>query len=325
MGQDFSTLICNEKDVKVEKTFAEIAKMKITFEELQVFISVIDCGSITAAAEQLNLTISTVSRALLRLEEKMQTTLVYRTTRKIKLSDEGAAFLQKSREIIQLAQEAEEMLSTRQSIPSGKLRIDASTPFLTRVIAPLIPLFSEQYPQVELEITNFEGFTNLLEKKTDVAFRIGELKDSSLNATLIGYSQRRLLASPTYLKKYGVPTRIEDLANHRLLGFTAPESLNIWPLNMDDGTPLKITPDISASSGEVLLHLAIHGSGILLSSDFVSYEALANGELVQILTAQTNKLRQPIHAVYYRNQAVSPRLRCFIDFVKKHSSQIETH
>lgn len=324
MWRDFSILNCNEKAVKVRKTFAEIAKMKITFEELQVFISVIDCGSITAAAEQLNMTISTVSRALLRLEEKMQTTLVYRTTRKIKLSDEGAAFLQKSREIVQLAQEAEEMLSTRQTIPSGKLRIDASTPFLTRVIAPLIPLFSEQYPQIELEIINFEGFTNLLEKNTDVAFRIGELKDSSLNATLIGYSQRRLLASPAYLKKYGVPTSIEDLVNHRLLGFTAPESLNIWPLNMSDGTPLKITPDISASSGEVLLHLALHGSGILLSSDFVSYEALANGELVQILTAQTNKLRQPIHAVYYRNQAISPRLRCFIDFVKKYSTQIET-
>lgn len=316
--------MCHEKAVKVRKTFAGIAKMKMTFEELQVFISVVDCGSITAAAEQLNMTISTVSRTLLRLEEKIQTTLIYRTTRKIKLSDEGGAFLQKAREIVQLAQEAEEMLSARQTIPSGKLRIDASTPFLTRVIAPLLPLFSEQYPQIELEITNFEGFTNLLEKKTDVAFRIGSLKDSSLNATLIGYNQKRLLASPAYLKKYGVPSCVDDLIHHRLLGFTAPETLNIWPIKMADGTPLKITPDIAAASGEVLFHLAVQGCGILLSSDFVSYEALANGQLVQVLTEQTDEVKQPIHAVYYRNQAVSPRLRCFIDFVKKHGTQIET-
>ncbi|EKT63010.1 LysR family transcripitonal regulator [Providencia burhodogranariea DSM 19968] len=314
----------NEKAVNVKKTFVKIAKMKITFEELQVFISVVDCGSITAAAEQLNMTISTVSRALLRLEEKMYTTLIYRTTRKIKLSDEGIAFLQKSREIVQLAQDAENMLSARQSIPSGKLRIDASTPFLTRVLAPLIPQFNEQYPQVELEITNFEGFTNLLEKKTDIAFRIGPLKDSSLNATLMGYSQKRIVASPSYLQKYGVPTRLDDLKNHRLLGFTTPESLNIWPLKTEDGASFKVTPDISATSGEVLFHLAIHGGGILLSSDFVCLEAMANGQLVQILTEQTVYGKQPIHAVYYRTQAVSPRLRCFIDFVKKHSTQIES-
>ncbi len=321
--RDFFILMCLEKAIKVRKTFVGIAKMKMTFEELQVFISVVDCGSMTAAAEQLNMTISTVSRLLLRLEEKIQTTLIYRTTRKIKLSDEGCAFLQKAREIVQLAQETEEMLSARQTIPSGKLRVDASTPFLTRVIAPLMPLFSEQYPQITLEITNFEGVTNLLEKKTDVAFRIGQLKDSSLNATLIGYSQKRLLASPAYLSKYGMPNTIDDLHHHRLLGFTTPETLNIWPINKADGTPLKITPDMSASSGEVLFQLALQGCGILLSSDFVSHEALSTGQLVQVLTKQTDRVRQPIHAVYYRNQAVSPRLRCFIDFVKKHATQIE--
>ncbi|HGN1705110.1 TPA: LysR substrate-binding domain-containing protein [Providencia rettgeri] len=297
--------------------------MKITFDELQAFISVVDCGSITAAAEQLNLTISTVSRLLLRLEEKIETTLLYRTTRSIKLSDEGSAFLQKAREIVDLAQQAEEMLSVRQTIPSGKLRIDAPTPFLTHVIAPLIPSFHERYPQIELEINNYEGITNLLEKRIDVAFRIGVLKDSSLNATLLGFSQKRLVASPIYLEKYGVPQRVEELKKHCLLGFTHPESLNTWPVKSSDGNLLKIQPDIAGASGEVLFHLAVQGTGILCSADFVTRDALANGQLTQVLENETVMIRQPINAVYYRNQAVSPRLRCFIDFIKKYSTKIE--
>lgn len=313
----------NEKDAKVKITFAGNAIMKITFEELQAFISVVDSGSITSAAEQLNMTISTVSRALLRLEKKMDTTLLYRTTRSIKLSDEGTAFLQKAREIIDLAHEAEEMLSVRQAIPSGKLRIDASTPFLTHVIAPLIPLFHERYPQVELEIHNYEGVTNLLENRIDVAFRIGVLKDSSLNATLLGFSQKRLVASPAYLAKYGVPQNSNELKKHCLLGFTQPDSLNIWPVKNANEDLLKIKPNIAGTSGEVLFHLAIQGAGILCSADFVTMDAFASGQLVQVLEKETVVIRQPINAVYYRNQAVSPRLRCFIDFIKKYSTKIE--
>lgn len=297
--------------------------MKFTFEELQAFISVVDCGSITSAAEQLNMTISTVSRLLLRLEEKMDTTLLYRTTRSIKLSDEGATFLQKAREIVDLAQEAEEMLSVRQAIPSGKLRIDASTPFLTHVIAPLIPSFHERYPQVELEIHNNEGVTSLLENRIDVAFRIGVLKDSSLNATLLGFSQKRLVASPAYLEKYGVPQSVSELNKYCLLGFTQPDSLNIWPVKNANDDLLKITPNIAGASGEVLFHLAVQGSGILCSADFVTMDAFASGQLVQVLEEETVVIRQPINAVYYRNQAVSPRLRCFIDFIKKYSTKIE--
>jgi DNA-binding transcriptional LysR family regulator len=322
-GGNSSILKAVEKPIMVRITFAGNAIMKITLEELQTFISVVDYGSITAAADQQCMTISTVSRALLRLEEKVKTTLLYRTTRAIKLSDEGAAFLQKAREIVRLAQEAEDLLSARQSIPSGKLRIDASTPFLTHVIAPLIPLFYERYPQVELEINNYEGVTNLLEKKTDVAFRIGTLKDSSLSATLLGYTQKRLVASPAYLEKYGIPETIEDLHKHCLLGFTTPESLNYWPLENADGSLLKITPHIACASGEVLHHLALQGTGILSSSDFVSLDAFANGGLVKVLEQKTITMKQPINAVYYRNQAVSPRLRCFIDFIKKHSTKID--
>ncbi|MEX0448082.1 LysR substrate-binding domain-containing protein [Xenorhabdus sp. SGI246] len=253
--------------------------MKITLEEMQVFIAVVDSGSITAAAERLDLTISTTSRALLRLEEKMDSTLLYRTTRRIKLSEEGAAFLQKARE-------------------------------------------AEIYPQITLELTNYEGVTNLLEKHTDIAFRIGSLTDSSLHATLLGHSQLRILASPLYLQRYGEPETVEELQQHCLLGFTAPENLNEWPLYDGDKKGFKITPTIAASSGEILCNLARKGVGIVCLSDFMTHEMRETGEFKQILPHITFEQKQPINAVYYRNQTLSPRLRCFIDFIKSYSSSL---
>ncbi|MDC9581356.1 LysR family transcriptional regulator [Xenorhabdus sp. PR6a] len=296
--------------------------MKITLEEMQVFIAVVDSGSITAAAEQLDLTISATSRALSRLEEKMASTLLYRTTRRMKLSEEGAAFLQKAREIVKLTQEAEDLLLTRQTIPSGTLRVDASTPFLLHVINPLIGQFHEIYPQISLELTNYEGVTNLLEKRTDIAFRIGPLADSSLHATLLGYSQLRILASPIYLQRFGEPKTVDELQQHCLLGFTSPESLNEWPLYQGEKKGVKITPTIAASSGEILCNLVRKGIGIACLSDFMTYEMRESGEFRQILAGITDDHKQPINAVYYRNQALSPRLRCFIDFIKQHSRRI---
>ncbi|OTA14336.1 LysR family transcriptional regulator [Xenorhabdus vietnamensis] len=293
--------------------------MKITLEEMRVFIAVVNCGSITAAAEQLDLTISATSRALLRLEEKMDSTLLYRTTRRIKLSEEGAAFLQKAREVMRLAQEAEEVLINHKTIPSGILRVDASTPFLLHVVTPLVAQFHEIYPQIALELTNYEGVTNLLEKHTDIAFRIGSLTDSSLHATLLGHSQLRILASPLYLQRYGEPKTVDELQQHCLLGFTAPESLNEWPLYHDDKKGFKITPTVAASSGEILCNMVRKGVGIACLSDFMTHEMRENGEFKQVLTHITFEQKQPINAVYYRNQTLSPRLRCFIDFIKNHS------
>ncbi|OBU02621.1 LysR substrate-binding domain-containing protein [Morganella psychrotolerans] len=297
--------------------------MNITLEEMRVFIAVVDSGSITAAAAQSGLTVSATSRALLRLEEKMNSTLVLRTTRRLKLSEEGAVFLHKARDVVQLAQEAEDVLMNHQLIPSGILRVDASTPFLLHVITPLVAQFNELYPQIRLELTNYEGVINLLEKQTDIAFRIGPLADSSLHATLLGHSRLRILASPRYLQQYGEPKTPQELTQHRLLGFTSPESLNEWPLFYDDKKGLKITPSISASSGEILCNLTRQGAGIVCMSDFMTHEVRESGEFRQILTSFTYESKQPINAVYYRSQTLSPRLRCFIDFIVQHSQSLK--
>ncbi|CAJ96945.1 DNA-binding transcriptional regulator, LysR family [Cupriavidus necator] len=291
--------------------------MKTTIDELLAFAAVVDTGSITAAAEQLKLTVSAASRTLGRLEEKLQTTLLRRTTRRLELTEEGAAFLEHARAILAMVDEAEEQIAARRLRPVGRLRVDAATPFMLHVIVPLLEGFRASYPEVELELNSNEGIIDLIEKRTDVAFRIGQLKDSTLHARPIGTSRIRILASPGYLKRHGTPTKPAQLAQHALLGFTQPESLNDWPLRDDDGSVLHIKPTIASSSGETLRSLALNGQGIACLSDFMTRDDRQDGRLVQLFAKQTLDVRQSINAVYYRNTALASRITCFVEYVVK--------
>lgn len=291
--------------------------MKTTIDELLAFAAVVDSGSITAAAEQLKLTVSATSRTLGRLEEKLQTTLLRRTTRRLELTEEGAAFLEHARAIVAMVDEAEEQIAARRMRPVGRLRVDAATPFMLHVIVPLLEGFRASYPEVELELNSNEGIIDLIEKRTDVAFRIGQLKDSTLHARAIGTSRIRILASPDYLKRHGTPTKPAQLAQHALLGFTQPESLNDWPLRDDDGGVLHIKPTIASSSGETLRSLALNGEGIVCLSDFMTRDDRRDGRLVQLFAKQTLDVRQSINAVYYRNTALASRITCFVEYVVK--------
>lgn len=283
--------------------------MKITLDELQAFAAVVDSGSITAAAQQLDLTVSAASRTLARLEEKLKTTLLRRTTRRLELTEEGRAFLQDARAIIESVENAEEQMLARREMPSGRLRVDAATPFMLHVIVPLVRGYRERFPKVELELNSNEGIIDLLERRTDVAFRIGRLKDSTLHSRL------RMLASPAYVEAHGLPRKVEDLGRHTLLGFTQPESLNVWPILGADGEPLRIEPAIWSSSGETLRQLALDGAGIVCLSDFMTAHDRDAGRLVPVLARQTLDVQQPINAVYYRNTAISSRIASFVDYL----------
>jgi len=289
--------------------------MKITLDELQAFAAVVDTGSITAASELLGLTVSATSRTLGRLEEKLQTTLLRRTTRRLELTEEGAAFLQRARAILASVDEAEELMAARRMRPAGRLRVDAATPFMLHVLVPLIAGFRERYPEVELELNSNEGIIDLIEKRTDVAFRIGVLKDSTLHARPVGTSQVRVLASPAYLQRHGLPAEPGQLARHALLGFTQPESLNDWPLRDAAGNTVRIRPMLASSSGETLRHMALSGLGLVCLSDFMTREDRRCGQLVQLFAGQTLDVRQSINAVYYRNTALAARITCFVDYV----------
>jgi len=289
--------------------------MKTTLDELQAFVAVVDTGSITAAAEQLEQTISATSRTLGRLEEKLQTTLLRRTTRRLELTEEGSAFLQYARNILSSVDEAEEQMAARRLRPVGRLRVDAATPFMLHVIVPQIARFRVHFPDVELELNSNEGIVDLIEKRTDVAFRIGALKDSTLHARPIGSSRIRILASPDYLKRRGTPAKSTQLEQHDLLGFTQPDTLNDWPLRRADGNVTHIKPTIASSSGETLRQMALAGLGIVCLSDFMTLGDRQSGRLVQLLVRQTLDMRQPINAVYYRNTTLSSRITCFVDYL----------
>lgn len=297
------------------------AAMKTSLDELLAFSTVVAAGSISAAAQQLGQTASGISRALSRLEEKLEVTLLQRTTRRLELTEEGQAFLLQARRIIASVEEAEEQMSMRRQTPAGRLRVNAAAPFVLHAVVPLIKGFREHYPNIELELHSSDQIIDLIEQRTDVAIRIGPLRDSTLHARPLGSSRRRVLASPAYLAEYGVPESVEALHQHSLLGFTQPESLNQWPLRHAQGDSFTIVPSLNASSGETLRQLALEGVGIVCLSDFMTHLDLSRGSLVEILAEHTLEVRQPIHAVYYRNTALTSRITCFLDYL---SSELST-
>ncbi|MGF6262067.1 DNA-binding transcriptional LysR family regulator [Paraburkholderia youngii] len=301
--------------------------MKTSTDELLVFVTVIDSGSITAAAEKLGQTVSGVSRALTRLEQKLDTALVRRTTRRLHLTEEGDAFLQRARAILDALEEAEESVARGRQRPSGRLRVDAASPFMLHCVAPHMTAFSALYPEIRLELTSNERIVDLLDQKVDIAIRIGALQDSTLHARALGESRLRVLASPAYLAEHGEPSTLDALRTHRLIGFTAPEHLNRWPLReggrgtkrvkgqRDQAALLKIEPSIIASSGETLRQLALSGWGIACLADFMTAADVRDNRLVPILGNLLVDERQPVHAVYYQSASLAGRVQCFLDFI----------
>ncbi|WP_066273469.1 LysR family transcriptional regulator [Hydrogenophaga palleronii] len=289
--------------------------MKATLEELTVFLAVVDAGSLTAAAEHLKQPVSTTSRLLARLEEKLQTTLLRRTTRRLDLTDEGSRFARDARHIMEAVQLAEDGLMERRGRLSGPLRVDAATPFMLHVLAPLMPGFQSLHPEVKLVLSSNDGFIDLLEQRVDMAVRIGELEDSTLHSRLLGCTRIRLLASPHYLRQAGTPVETKDLLQHALLGFIHPESLNTWPVRHADGKLLRAEPAMLAGSGETLRQLALNGQGIVCLSDFMTARDVVEGRLVEVLPGLTEPSSRPVHAVYYQQSAISSRIASVVRYL----------
>jgi len=295
-------------------------------EPLIAFCAVIDTGSFSNAAQRLGQTPSGVSRTISRLEKQLGMTLMHRTTRRLDLTEEGAWLLGRARRILAELDDTEAQAAARRTQPSGLVRVNAATPTLDHLLAPLVPAFLEAYPQVELELTSGETVVDLIEERADVAIRIGPLADSTLRARRLGSSRILVLAAPGYLERHGTPASVADLARHRLLGFTAPASLNIWPLRNDDiegqeaGWPATLT--VTASSGETVRHLALAGAGIASLSDFLTRADVAAGRLVPVLTDASLPWTQPVWAVFYKQGALAPRVAALVDFLAEHLASV---
>lgn len=286
-------------------------------DELALFVAVVEAGSFRQAVDNLGIDNSVVSRGVKRLEQKLATQLLNRTTRRVTLTDEGDWFYRRAANLLDEMAAAENQLLARRQQPQGILRVDAATPFILHQLVPLIGEFRRRYPAIELQLESSDGFINLLERRVDVAIRIGELADSSLRALPLGSSRLRILAAPAYLARCGTPVLPADLAQHQLLGFSTSDNLNLWPLMGEHGDRLAIAPQLKASSGETLRQLALAGEGLVCLSDFMTAADRASGALVEVLARSNSGASRPIHAVFYTDAQRDPRLRAWLDFLRE--------
>lgn len=294
----------------------------IDVEALIAFSAVMDAGSFTKAAERLGQTPSGVSRTIARLEDHLGLTLLHRTTRRLHLTDEGAWLLERARALLADLANTEAEAAARRSQPSGLVRVNAATPAFDHLLAPLVPAFLDAYPLVQLELTSGETVVDLIEERADMAIRIGQLPDSTLNARRLGSSRIRVLAAPSYLARHGMPASVAELARHRLLGFSAPASLNTWPLLHEGAEGYTIAPAVNASSGETVRHLALNGAGIASLSDFMTRADVAAGRLVPVLAEAALPWSQPVWAVFYKQGALAPRVAALVDFLARELSTV---
>jgi DNA-binding transcriptional LysR family regulator len=288
--------------------------VKSKTEDLEAFLTVVDTGSFSGAASLLNQQVAKVSRAVTRLETQLDVTLLNRTTRRLELTEEGALFLRYARDSLNTLEKGEEALKLLKHAPSGKLRVDAASPFVLHQLAPLVKPFNKLYPDISLDITSHDSIIDLLEHKTDIAIRIGDLGDSNLHARHLGRSKLYLVASPEYLKDNPINGDVSSLPQHKLIGFSDSASLNKWPLKQEP----KLSFHLQASSGETIRHLCLAGQGIALLSYFMIHHDIENGTLVPIFKDDivSPNRREAVQAVYYKNSAVSSRITAFLDFIQ---------
>lgn len=291
--------------------------MKASSEELKVFIAVVESGSFSRAAEQLQMANSAVSRTVKKLENKLGVSLLTRTTRQLALTYEGELYFRRVQKLILEMATAENELIERQQAPQGVLRIDAATPVILNLLMPMIKPFRERYPAVTLSLISSEGFINLIDRKVDVAIRAGDLTDSTLRARLLFTSYRKMVATPAYLAKYGKPASVEALAQHQCLGFVETPRLNRWPVSANGSDLYEIDAAMSSNSGETIKQLCLNDQGIACLSDFMVNAEIAAGTFVEVLAHQSVPVEMPFNAVYYSDLGVSQRVRAFIDFLSE--------
>jgi DNA-binding transcriptional LysR family regulator len=277
-------------------------------------LTVVDSGGFSAAAQTLDIQVARVSRSISKIESQLGISLFNRTTRRVELTEEGRQFVDSIRAGLRIIQEAEEEIVSRGELPKGRLRVDAASPFVFHQLVPLVSDFNEAYPDIELELTSNEGFVDLIEKRTDVAIRIGRLTDSTLHARPLGKSALYMVASPSYLSKRGIPQSAEELSSHQTVGFTGAKVLNHWPLPNQG----YVEPTITASNGETVRQLVLAGNGIACLSGFMIQRDISEGRLIPVLEGVKlrDTERERVNAVFYKSSSVSKRISAFIDFIQ---------
>lgn len=282
---------------------------------MAVFARVVEASSFTEAARRLGTSKAAVSKQVSRLEERLGARLLNRTTRRLSLTEVGAAFYEHCARIVAEAEEAELAVTRLHAVPRGTLRVDVPVNFGMRYLAPLLPDFMGHYPELAVDITFNDRFIDLVDEGYDLAVRIGHLPDSSLVARKLAESRRVVCASPDYWERHGRPSHPAELAAHNCFGYSYLATRNEWRFRGPDGPiAIRVSGSMHSNNGDALRAAAAAGIGVALVPVFLAPEDLRAGRLEPVLEA-FEEAPPGIYAVYPHNRHLSAKVRAFVDYL----------
>jgi DNA-binding transcriptional LysR family regulator len=283
--------------------------------EMNAFVRVAERGSFAAAAADLGLTPSALSKLVARIEDRLGVRLLTRTTRKLALTAEGELFVARSREILASIEAAEAEVTAASERPRGHLRISVGTAVAKQILGPALPVFLDNYPDITVELHVSDRQVDLVAEQIDVAIRSGALGDSTLVARKVGEATRVICASPRYLEKHGTPQVPADLLQHNCLTLPGP-AWSQWPFHTHEGiNRLAVSGTFTSDNADLLLDVALAGLGIARLADFMVARATRDGALVRLLVDSHVPESFPIHALTVPGRHRAPRIRAFVDFL----------
>ena len=284
--------------------------------EMEVFVRVVELGGFSAAARALRMTPSAVSKLVARLEARLGARLVNRSTRRIELTAEGSAFYERAVRVLADLDDAERGAAAR-AAPHGRVRINANVPFGDHFLLPLVPEFLALYPDIQLDIVLTDQVIDLMEERTDVAIRAGELKSSQLMARKLGETRMVVVGAPAYLARCGTPRVPADLAGHNCLKLGYARAIEGWPM-LEGGQATMVAPlgNAMTSNGDALRRIVVGGLGLARMAVFQVREDIAAGRLVPLLEAFNPGDLEAVHAVYLgQGRHLPARVRALLDFL----------
>jgi DNA-binding transcriptional LysR family regulator len=289
-------------------------------DSLRIFVATQRKGSLSAAARSLSLSPATISRRISALEEELGVQLVDRTSRNLKMTEAGQAFLERAEVVLEAMAEAEQAAHSSRQRPEGRLRVHSRTHIGLRVLAPLLPRFARQYPDIRIELDLSEHPVNLVEHDFDVDIRTGESSDSGFVIKRLLSSDEVLVASPAFLKVYSRIKHPSDLPHVPCLTYRREHEVTTWKYVDEQGEQqnLVIVGAVSANNGELLRLAALGGMGVALLSEPTVRSNLQDGSLVRLLPDYRFAVRafsNGIFAVFRQNRSLPLKVRAFVDFV----------
>lgn len=292
------------------------------FKQLESFVAVATLGSLSAAARAEGVAPAMMGRRVDALEARLGIKLLARSTRRLSLTSEGSALLEEAQRILRDLSDTEARIAQGSAKPSGHLRISAPAGFGRRHVAPLLPAFTQTYPDVTLTLDLTDRLVDLIEERYDCAIRIGELDDSQIVGIRLADNQRVIVAAPAYLHVYGRPNTPEDLAHHNCLSFGAQgNQAKGWLLRHKGQTrAIRVKGNLACSDGAVLHEWALAGNGLAWRSLWEVREDLATGRLISVLdeyAAPSNG----IYAMLPERKHLPLRVRVFVDLLKANYAQ----